>query len=129
MQWFIQAITKKFADFSSRSRRTEYWMFVLFSFVIYIALGIILSLIGSVDPTGMIASLGFILMTIVQIALLIPSLAVTVRRLHDTGRSGWWILISFLPVIGVIILIVFMVLDSQPGDNNWGPNPKGVQSA
>jgi len=125
MQWFILAVTKKFADFSTRSRRTEYWMFFLFNIIISIGLTVVVGVLGSFDPTGIIATIGGVLTMIVGLALLIPGLAVTVRRLHDTGRSGWWILIGLLPVIGLIVLLVFMVLDSEPGDNNWGLNPKG----
>lgn len=126
MQWFILAITKKYADFSSRSRRTEFWMFFLFNIIISIGLSVILGLLGSVDPTGTIALLGSAVIGLVSLALLIPGIAVTVRRLHDTGRSGWWILIGLLPVIGLIVMLIFMVLDSEPGENKWGPNPKGI---
>jgi uncharacterized membrane protein YhaH (DUF805 family) len=61
-----------------------------------------------------------------SLAILIPSLAVTVRRLHDTDRTGWWLLIGMIPLIGAIVLLVFMLLDSQPGDNQYGAHPKGV---
>jgi uncharacterized membrane protein YhaH (DUF805 family) len=128
MQWFILAITKKYADFSTRSRRTEFWMFFLFNIIISIVLSIISGVVASIDPTGILALIASGAMLLVSLALLIPGLAVTVRRLHDTGRSGWWILIGLLPVIGFIVLLVFMVLDSEPGENKWGPNPKGVDA-
>lgn len=105
---------KKYADFSGRSRRTEYWMFFLFNF----AIGIVLSVVDYVLGTAGILALLFAL------AILIPSIAVGVRRLHDTDRSGWWLLIAFIPFIGTIALIIFFVLDSSPGDNRFGANPK-----
>ncbi len=112
MEWFLKVI-KQYADFSGRARRKEYWMYFLFYMIFYLILfGIDMAL-----------SLGF-LAIIYALALLIPSLAVAVRRLHDIGKSGWFILISLIPFIGAIILIVFLVTDSQPGENQYGPNPK-----
>lgn len=90
-------------------------MFILFYFIFYIGAVIIDSIIG----LGLVA-------LIYSLALLVPSLSVGARRLHDTGRSGWWQLLMLIPLIGAIILIVFLVLDSTPGDNKYGPNPKGV---
>ncbi|WP_229956802.1 DUF805 domain-containing protein [Parasphingorhabdus litoris] len=110
---------KRYAEFSGRSRRKEYWMFFLFSFI----LGIIAS---SIDTL----LLGFPLENngpvnaIVSLALLIPSLAVGVRRLHDTGRSGWWMLLIFAIIIGWIVLLIFFVTDSDSGNNAYGPSPK-----
>ena len=118
MQNYINAYTsvlKKYTLFTGRARRSEYWMFVLVSFVISLVLGMI-------DGALHIKLLGFIY----AVAVLLPSLAVGVRRLHDTGRSGWWMLLVFIPFIGAIILIVWMATDSQPGDNAYGPNPKGT---
>ncbi len=99
-------------DFSGRVRRETYWMFALFSFVISIVLAII-------DTTTGIGFLGFIY----SIAVFLPSVGLAVRRLHDTGKSGWWLLISLLPLIGLIVLIVFMASDSHD-ENSYGPNPK-----
>jgi uncharacterized membrane protein YhaH (DUF805 family) len=113
MNWYISTL-KKYADFGGRARRTEYWMFVLFNVIVSFVLAGVDMLIG-----------GFgILSGLYGLAVLIPSLAVSVRRLHDTGRTGWWLLIGFVPVIGVIVLLVFAVLDSEPGSNDYGPNPK-----
>ena len=120
MNWYLQAL-KKYAVFSGRSRRKEYWFFVLFYVLISIGLGIIDVMLGLQTAKGM-----GILGAIYALALLVPSLSVTVRRLHDTGRTGWWILIVFVPVIGWLVLLVFMFLDSQPGDNAYGPSPKGA---
>lgn len=119
MNEFMTAL-RKYADFSGRSRRREYWMFVLFYILIDVALSIVDRMLGFYNSAG-----GYgVLSGLFALALLIPAIAVGVRRLHDTGRSGWWILIGLIPVIGWIVLIVFYVQDSQPGSNAWGPNPK-----
>lgn len=107
MEYFTQAL-KQYADFSGRATRREYWMFVLFYFVFYIGLAMIDWLIG----------MGILAM-IFNLVLLIPSISLAARRLHDTGRTGWWQLISFIPLIGFIVLIVFLVQESEP-DNEYG---------
>lgn len=119
MNWYLQAL-KKYADFSGRARRREYWFFVLFYIIIVIVLMILDGFVGT-NIAG--ASIG-ILTGIYMLAMLIPGLAVSVRRLHDTGRSGWWLLIELVPLVGAIVLLVFMVSDSQPGQNAYGPSPK-----
>ena len=121
MSWYLQAL-KKYAVFSGRSRRMEYWYFVLFNIIVSIVLGVIDGLLGT---SGSYAGAG-LLSGIYGLAVLIPSLAVTVRRLHDTDRTGWWILIALVPLIGVIVLLVFALLEGTPGDNQYGPNPKGA---
>ncbi len=114
MDWYLAAL-RKYAEFSGRSRRTEYWMFVL----VYVIILVVLALIeGALGMPGVVSGL-------FQLAMLVPALAVGARRLHDTGRSGWWQLISLIPLIGAVVLIVFFVQDSQPGDNGYGANPKG----
>jgi len=112
-------VLKRYADFSGRSRRREYWMFVLLNFVISVAVAIIDDVIGS-DVAAGVGLLG----VLYALILLTPGLAVSVRRLHDTGRSGWLMLIALIPIVGVIILIVWAVQDGQPNDNQYGPNPK-----
>ena len=119
MNWYLEVL-KKYAVFDGRARRQEYWMFILFNIIITAVLALIDSLIGTV-----IRQAGFgLLQGLYDLAVLIPSIAVTVRRLHDTGRTGWWILIGLIPVIGGIVLLIFMLLDSEPGENQYGPNPK-----
>lgn len=113
MNWYL-AVLKNYAGFAGRARRTEYWMFFLINFIIVAVLDII----------GLALKLGTYLGIIYSLAVLLPALAVAVRRLHDTGRSGWWVLISFVPLVGTIILIVFLATEGQPGDNQYGPNPK-----
>ena len=119
MNWFM-TVLRKYAVFEGRARRREYWFFVLFYILISVVLAVVDRMLGTyVEAYGM-GALG----ALFCLGLLIPSIAVGVRRLHDTGRSGWWLLIGFVPVIGMIVLIVFFVLDSQPGTNAYGPNPK-----
>ena len=121
MSWFVEAL-KKYAVFSGRSRRKEYWFFVLFVVIISIVLNIIDGLIGAYDR-----SMGAgLLSTIFSLAILIPSIAVSVRRLHDIDRTGWWVLIALVPLVGWIVLLVFHVQDSTPGTNRYGPNPKST---
>lgn len=115
MNWYIEVL-KKYAVFDGRAHRTEYWMFVLFNVIITILLGLI---------DGLFGILG-VLSGIYGLAVLIPGIAVSIRRLHDTNRSGWWLLISLVPVIGTIVLLVFMVQDSQADTNQYGPNPKAA---
>jgi uncharacterized membrane protein YhaH (DUF805 family) len=119
LSWYLQAL-KKYAVFSGRSRRMEYWYFVLFNIIVGIVLGAIDGLLGT---RGSVMGAG-LLSGIYGLAILIPSLAVTVRRLHDIDRSGWWILIALVPLIGSIVLLVFALLDGTPGPNRYGPNPK-----
>jgi uncharacterized membrane protein YhaH (DUF805 family) len=114
MNWYLDVLKNKYAVFTGRARRKEYWMFFLFNLLIGLGIAIVEAIIGTGGILGIVFSL----------AMLIPGIAVTVRRLHDTGRSGWWILISLVPVIGWIVLLVFMVLEGHPGDNEYGPDPK-----
>jgi uncharacterized membrane protein YhaH (DUF805 family) len=105
--------------FGGRSRRKEYWYFLLFNIIVAIVLAWIDALLGTFSSSGI-----GVLSGIYGLAILIPSLAVTVRRLHDIDRSGWWILINLFPLIGSIVLLVFAVSEGTPGNNQYGPNPK-----
>jgi uncharacterized membrane protein YhaH (DUF805 family) len=123
VDWYLEVL-KKYAVFDGRARRKEYLMFILFNIIITAVLALIDSLIGTVIRQG-----GFgLLQGLYDLAVLIPTLAVTVRRLHDTGRTGWWILIGLIPVIGGIVLLIFMLLDSESGANQYGPNPKAEEA-
>lgn len=118
MSWFLKAV-RQYADFSGRAQRKEYWLFVLVYVLLYIGLSFVDVVLGTYG-----SSTGFGLLTgILALALLIPSVAVTVRRLHDTGRSGWWVLMAFIPLAN-IVLLVLCCFDSSPGANRYGPNPK-----
>lgn len=124
MNWYV-AVLKKYVDFSGRARRMEFWMFSLISAIISIVLAVIDHLIHTV-PDSASGFSGGLLSGIYALAVLLPSLAVQVRRLHDTDRRGWWIFIALIPFIGGIILLVFNVLPGHDGQNRFGPNPKAV---
>jgi uncharacterized membrane protein YhaH (DUF805 family) len=115
------AVLKKYVDFSGRARRSEYWVFALISTLISYGLLFIDFATFGTD----IGELG-ILSSIYSLAVLLPGFAVTVRRLHDTGRSGLWIFILLIPLVGIIVFIVFLATDSQRGPNKYGPYPKDV---
>ena len=121
MNWYLEVL-KKYAVFSGRARRKEYWFFALFNAIIVFALTVIDISAGLYDA---FAEIG-LLSGLYSLAVLLPSIAVSVRRLHDIGRTGWWLLIVFIPLVGIIVLLVFAVLDSMPGDNRYGPNPKAA---
>ncbi len=118
MEWFIKVV-KNFS-FSGRARRKEYWMFFLFVIVIAFGLGLLDAILGTYSKEAEIGLLG----TIFILAIVIQSIAVGVRRLHDTGRSGWWLLINLVPFVGPIVVLVLMVLEGQSGDNQYGPDPR-----
>ena len=118
MNWYLEA-WKNYVNFQGRARRKAYWMFILFNLIALVVLSFIESAIGLSGQNGY-----GILTGLYTLAIILPLIALAVRRLHDTGRSGWWILIGLVPLIGPIVLIVFYVTDSQPGTNEYGPNPK-----
>lgn len=110
--YFMSAF-KKYSDFSGRSRRSEYWFFALFN------------VLAAIAAVFLDAAIGFPLFYIgYALIAFIPALAVLVRRLHDTNRSGWWFLIALVPLVGAIVLLVFLVTDSDPNENQYGLNPK-----
>jgi len=113
MNWYIEA-WKKYAVFGGRAGRQEYWYFALFNILAYILLSIIAGLLGKIGAS---------LLSLYAVAVSIPGLAATVRRLHDTNRSGWWILISLIPGIGAIVLLVFLAQESHAIENQYGPIP------
>lgn len=119
MNWYIEAL-KKYAVFSGRSRRKEYWFFVLFNVIFSFVLGFIDGMMGNVHMESGMGLLG----GVYSLLLLIPGIAVSVRRLHDTNRTGWWVLLGLIPIIGALVLLIFMIQDSTPGENNYGQNPK-----
>ena len=119
MNWYLKGL-KQYADFNGRARRTEYWMFVLFNILFAVAAIVLDNVLGiAMEELGYGPVYG-----LYTLALLIPGLAVAVRRLHDVGKSGWMLLIILIPLIGAIWLLVLMVTDSNPGQNQYGPNPK-----
>ena len=119
MDWYLQVL-KNYAQFSGRARRKEYWYFALFNLIFSVALSFVDGIAGTVD---MHSGIG-LLSTVYSLAVLIPSLAVGVRRLHDTGRSAWWLLLLLIPLFGMIVFLVFMCLDGEQGENQYGASPK-----
>ena len=109
----VRSVLTQFATFTGRARRSEYWWFALFSLGLSVAASVLDTVIGT-SVVELVVGLGMIL----------PSFALSVRRLHDIGRSGWWLLIGLVPLAGAIILIVFACTDSERGANRWGPSPK-----
>ena len=125
MNWYL-TVLKKYVVFSGRARRKEYWMYMLFNTLVQIVLmGIMFATFTPSDEMGRGGSLGLggMLMGIYLLANFLPSLAVTVRRLHDTNRSGWWTLITLIPYIGGIILLILLCLKGTEGDNRFGEDP------
>lgn len=112
MEWYIRVL-ENYAVFDGRARRKEYWMFVLMNFFVCIGIGLIEGLLG----------LGQILGTLYGLAIFIPTLAVSVRRLHDSGRTGWWILVGFVPLLGTLVLLLFFCFEGDSGSNEYGVDP------
>ena len=118
MNWYL-GVLKKYAVFNGRAQRSEYWFFILFNIIISIILSVLDGLLGSYDVQS-----GFGLLSgIYSLAVIVPSIAVTTRRLHDIGKSGWWQLIAIIPLLGAIVLIIWLAMDSKE-DNKYGENPK-----
>ena len=114
MNWYM-SVLRRYVEFTGRASRTEFWMFVLISVIVSIVLSIIGGFAGDTARSA--------LSSLYSLAVLVPSLALGARRLHDTNRSGWWQLVGLIPVVGWIVLIVFYVMPSDPGDNQYGPPP------
>ena len=121
MKYFLYCL-QHYADFNGRTRRSEYWYYTLFNFLIYIACVVLALLLAiATDTPGFIA-----LAYLWGLATLLPTIAVCVRRLHDTGKSGWFYLTVLIPLVGGILMLVWKCTDSELGHNGYGPNPKGV---
>ena len=126
MDWYLKVL-KQYADFSGRARRKEYWMFFLFHLIFVFALTFLMVFSSGGIDSG--EEPNFILLGLLGIYIIgtfIPTVAVTVRRLHDTGKSGWWYLINFIPYIGGFVIFIFTCMDGNNGTNKWGENPKGI---
>jgi uncharacterized membrane protein YhaH (DUF805 family) len=128
MHWFINPIKNHYADFSGRATRKEYWMFMLISLLLFGVLGMVFvfvffaALFGGQGNNETLAIVSFGVLLITSLAIIIPSIALQVRRLHDIGKSGFWYFIGFIPYVGGIILLVMSALPSQRGTNAYGPN-------
>ncbi|QDV52250.1 DUF805 domain-containing protein [Gimesia fumaroli] len=126
MHWYL-TVLKKYAVLDGRARRMEYWMFTLLDTLFAILVCILGTAVGSMmSGPGEISFLGFWLLLIYMFLVLMPKLSVTVRRLHDTGRSALWLFAGLIPAIGALITIILMVLDGDAGENEYGPDPKTV---
>tara|TARA_B100001971_G_C18102402_1_gene489613 strand:+ start:433 stop:840 length:408 start_codon:yes stop_codon:yes gene_type:complete len=120
MEWYLKVVRDNYANFEGRARRQEYWMFVLFNLIFIIAIALVSGVLA-----GLLDAPGFMFLYIIYVlAVFIPSLAVAVRRLHDVGKSGWFYLISLIPLIGGIWLFVLFVTEGDKGANQYGPDPK-----
>ncbi|OAX87570.1 hypothetical protein A7D16_01900 [Xanthomonas nasturtii] len=127
MEWILLPL-KRYADFNGRSRRKEYWMFALMQTLVLIVLtglfAVAAAVMGSENNPGPVAWLIVAVMVIFVLALIVPGIAVTVRRLHDQGKSGWFYLICLVPYLGAFVLLVFMCIEGVPNPNEYGENPK-----
>ncbi|MGV7165051.1 DUF805 domain-containing protein [Xanthomonas citri] len=127
MEWMLLPL-KRYADFNGRSRRKEYWMFALMQLLVLFVFGGLFAVaalaMGNENGPGALAWLIGAVMVIVCLALIVPGIAVTVRRLHDQDKSGWFYLISLVPYVGAFVLLVFMCIEGTPGPNQYGENPK-----
>lgn len=113
MEWYIKVL-KQYADFNGRARRKEYWMFTLIN-------GLITGAVAAIDG---VLGLNFVLYGLYALAMIVPGVAVGIRRLHDVGKSGWMVLVALIPIAGPIWLFILLITDSQFGPNQYGPNPK-----
>ena len=127
MQWYLKVVKDNYANFAGRARRKEYWMFVLFNIIFAIVAMIIDNIAGTTFDLmpGYHLPYGWIYL-LYALAVILPSLAVCVRRLHDVGKSGWWIFIGLIPLVGAIWLLVLACTEGNPGDNVYGPSPKAA---
>lgn len=121
----VKSVFNKYADFTGRARRSEYWYWYLFTLISSLAI-LFLAVPFAIAESEVGLSIVGLLLMVWFIGTIIPTLAVVVRRLHDTGRSGWSYFISLIPIAGPIILIIWLVEDSHTGPNQWGANPKGI---
>jgi uncharacterized membrane protein YhaH (DUF805 family) len=116
MKWYLRVVKDNYANFNGRARRKEYWMFALFNVLFVFVAAIIDYFLGTFP----------MIYCIYLLAIVIPSIAVLVRRLHDIGKSGWWFFIGLIPLVGAIWLLVLLCTDGNPGENSYGPSPKAA---
>ena len=126
MDWYLDILRNHYADFDGRARRKEYWMFALVNIGVYLSVSAVAGILSWMwEPLGWLPMLAYL---VFALAVAVPSLALTVRRLHDTGKTGWLVLIGLIPLVG-LVLLYFMILEGDPGPNEYGPDPKSDVSA
>jgi len=125
IDWWKKVVLKNYANFTGRARRAEYWYFVLFNLLLIVPFYII-AIVGVTSESTAMSLLGMVVYGIVALGTLIPGLAVAVRRLHDTNRSGWYYFIALIPFVGGIILLVWFCTEGTNGSNNYGTDPKNI---
>ena len=123
IDWWKKVVLQNYANFNGRARRAEYWYFVLFNVILIVPVYIIV-IAGAVNENDGVATAGFSLLGLFIIGLIIPWLAVVVRRLHDLNKSGWYYFVRFIPLVGPIIFLVWMCTDGNRFANNYGDDPK-----
>ena len=123
MEWYLKVMRDNYAKFNGRARRKEYWMFTLFYILLVLACAFALALLVATGPYSLTILVAIIFITVI-LAHVVPSIALSVRRLHDVGQSGWFLLLAFIPYIGNLIIFVFSVIEGNKGTNKYGPDPK-----
>lgn len=124
MNWYLMVV-RNYAGFTGRARRSEYWYFALFNLIFTIAASFIDRMLGTTFDFGMGIAMPYGIVYLAYVlTMMVPGLAVLVRRLHDIGKSGWMFLVVLIPIAGAIWLLVLLLTDSAPGENKYGPNPK-----
>lgn len=126
MEWFLKVVRDNYANFNGRARRKEYWMFVLVAVIISFIIGFVGGILSVVSAT--LGALVMGLSYVFSLAILVPSLAVLARRLHDVGKPTWYIILGLIPLVNLYILYL-SVLEGDKGPNEFGPDPKGVENA
>ena len=123
MEWYLKVMRENYANFNGRARRKEYWMFTLFHTLLVIACAFTLALLVATGPYSLTLLVAIMSIAVI-LAHVVPSLAISVRRLHDVGQSGWFLLLALIPYIGNSIIFVFSVIEGNKGTNKYGPDPK-----
>lgn len=128
-EYFFKCINEGYGDFNGRARRSELWyyylLYIIYYFIIMICVGVLIAIFSVLNLNNLGSIIVGILLFLAFVPFIVPSIAVAVRRLHDTGKSGWLFLIAFIP-FGGLVLLIFYILDSTPGANQYGENPKGM---
>ena len=129
MEWMLMPL-RRYADFQGRSRRKEYWMFALGMVIVGMAVGVVFGILAGLmgEAAGGLSMIVMIPVILLSLAVIVPSIAVQVRRFHDQDKSGWFVLLGLIPYVGGIVVLVFMCLEGTKGPNRFGPDPKEAQT-